>query len=65
MQTKESVFEVNLKAADSAEMVLHEPRQFLQKSRVFQLIKYLGPAFVVSVAYIDPSNNILRHHGKG
>jgi len=27
-----------------------------RKNKIFQLIKYLGPAFVVSVAYIDPGN---------
>ncbi len=27
-----------------------------KKSRIMQLLKFLGPAFVVSVAYIDPGN---------
>lgn len=25
-----------------------------------KILKYIGPAFIVSVAYIDPGNNILR-----
>lgn len=33
---------------------INNPRK--SKIRIFQLIKYLGPAFVVSVAYIDPGN---------
>lgn len=26
-----------------------------------KLLRYIGPAFVVSVAYIDPYNSILTH----
>ncbi len=28
-------------------------------SRMRQLFKYLGPAFIVSVAYIDPGKSVL------
>lgn len=30
------------------------------KQRLKQLSKYLGPAFIVSVAYIDPGNTVDR-----
>lgn len=26
-----------------------------------QLLKFIGPAFIVSVAYIDPGNFVLEH----
>jgi len=37
-------------------MTIYKPYGFPHKSKTFQLVKYLGPAFVVSVAYIDPGN---------
>ncbi len=35
---------------------VYRPKVIYPKSRVRQLSKFLGPAFVVSVAYIDPGN---------
>lgn len=35
---------------------IYIPRNIYPKSKVRQLAQYLGPAFVVSVAYIDPGN---------
>ena len=35
---------------------IHSPAPALPKSKVAGLFKFLGPAFIVSVAYIDPGN---------
>ncbi|HEX3038121.1 MAG TPA: Nramp family divalent metal transporter [Oscillospiraceae bacterium] len=37
-------------------MAAYKPYGLPRKHKTFQLIQYLGPAFVVSVAYIDPGN---------
>lgn len=44
-----------VKALDSTEFSLPLPATNLS-SRFFQILRYLGPAFIVSVAYIDPGN---------
>lgn len=40
----------------AAETAVYHPQLLKTPSRNFQILRYLGPAFVVSVAYIDPGN---------
>ncbi len=40
----------------AAETAVYHPQLLKSQSRNFQILRYLGPAFVVSVAYIDPGN---------
>jgi manganese transport protein len=55
VQTNESVIDVNLKKPyDSNFGEIHNGVKSSKKIR--EVLKYLGPAFVVSVAYIDPGN---------
>ena len=55
MQTDENMADVRLKPLPG-ELAAHRPPVLSRGGRAFQLINYLGPAFVVSVAYIDPGN---------
>ena len=41
---------------DPTEVGIRNPIILKKPNRTFQLFKYFGPAFVVSVAYIDPGN---------
>jgi manganese transport protein len=54
----EAVNRVNLdlKLLSPGEAAVYRPYVLPRKGKTFQLLKYLGPAFVVSVAYIDPGN---------
>lgn len=54
MPSEQFVPEVELESLNPGGLAIH--RQKIKKDKAFQLIKYLGPAFVVSVAYIDPGN---------
>lgn len=40
----------------AAETAVYHPQLLKSPRRNFQILRYLGPAFVVSVAYIDPGN---------
>ena len=40
----------------AAETAVYHPQLLKNPHRNFQILRYLGPAFVVSVAYIDPGN---------
>jgi manganese transport protein len=40
----------------AAETAVYHPQLLKNPRRNFQILRYLGPAFVVSVAYIDPGN---------
>ena len=55
MQTNENMADVRLQPLQTGRTV-QGPLVRYRRSRAFPLIKYLGPAFVVSVAYIDPGN---------
>lgn len=54
MQAEDTAGRVKLPNTGGAELAV--PRKRERKSKLLQLSKYLGPAFVVSVAYIDPGN---------
>ena len=41
---------------------ISERRQVSRTATFSKLLKYIGPAFVVSVAYIDPENSIIRQN---
>ncbi len=56
MQTEESAVSAGLVGLNSGSTAIYRPYIPYRKSRLLQLTKYLGPAFVVSVAYIDPGN---------
>ena len=58
MQTEDNFVDVkvNLKSLNSRDITIHRPQIKLGQGKIFQLLRYLGPAFVVSVAYIDPGN---------
>lgn len=53
---KKKVLDSNFESAYFKNIELHKPHQSSRKNRTLQLFKYLGPAFIVSVAYIDPGN---------
>lgn len=55
MQTEGNAIDVLSKPIPNG-LTIHRPRFHYKGIKAFQLIKYLGPAFVVSVAYIDPGN---------
>jgi manganese transport protein len=48
--------DIDFKTAGSGKIPLHKLREYIQKLKALGLSRYLGPAFVVSVAYIDPGN---------
>lgn len=52
MQSKRSIGEISL----GPEIVLTKPKDWGIARKLKGLSKYLGPAFIVSVAYIDPGN---------
>lgn len=56
MQNENSAIEIDLNFRNSCGMVRLNPPLQKRKGRFFQLLEYLGPAFIVSVAYIDPGN---------
>lgn len=53
MQSEESAVSVDLGRLNIGKAIIYKPHK---KNKFLQLTKYLGPAFVVSVAYIDPGN---------
>ncbi|NMM65796.1 Nramp family divalent metal transporter [Clostridium sp. P21] len=53
MRNDRSAIELNVSSSDLS-IINSKNRNILSKAR--QLLKYLGPAFVISVAYIDPGN---------
>jgi len=53
MQSEESAVSLDLGRLNVGKAVTYKP---YTKNKFSQLAKYLGPAFVVSVAYIDPGN---------
>lgn len=55
MQTNENMADVQLQPLQK-DRIIHRPLFHYRGGRAFPLIQYLGPAFVVSVAYIDPGN---------
>ncbi|HEX3038119.1 MAG TPA: hypothetical protein VHO94_03900, partial [Oscillospiraceae bacterium] len=65
MQSQSEAVNLDLKLVSQSQslgtMAAYKSYSLPRKHKTFQLIQYLGPAFVVSVAYIDPANNILIH----
>ena len=55
MQGEDSVINTGLRQLTD-NPVIYRPHVIYPRGRVRQFIKYMGPAFVVSVAYIDPGN---------
>ncbi len=47
---------LDLKLICPGEAAIYRPYRVPRKSKGLQLLQYLGPAFIVSVAYIDPGN---------
>src|SRR5665647_1450942 len=56
MQIEESILDSKLRSTNSSEILSHKSLESTYKNKISQLSKFLGPAFVVSVAYIDPGN---------
>ena len=56
MQSEESAIHVDLGRLNAGKTAKYKPHVFPKQNKFLQLTKYLGPAFVVSVAYIDPGN---------
>lgn len=56
MNTKVNINEVSVRAANMNLFLLDSNGTWNLTKRVKQLLKFLGPAFIVSVAYIDPGN---------
>ena len=56
MQAEETVDRVKLKQIDSEHSVPSNFQKRKRKGKIHQMAAYLGPAFIVSVAYIDPGN---------
>lgn len=52
----ENTLSAGIKRIEPAEAVIYKTKPFTRHGKAAQLLKYLGPAFVVSVAYIDPGN---------
>ena len=53
MQSEESAVSLDLGRLNAGKAIIYKPQE---KNKFLQLTKYLGPAFVVSVAYVDPGN---------
>jgi manganese transport protein len=56
MQTEDSAVSAGLSRLNSGSTTIYRPYIPYRRNKLLQLTKYLGPAFVVSVAYIDPGN---------
>jgi manganese transport protein len=60
MQSQSEAVNLDLKLISQSQslgsMAVYKPYGLPRRRKTFQLIQYLGPAFVVSVAYIDPGN---------
>ncbi len=56
MQIEESVLDMDLEFTCPCKIMQNKPVEASPKNKALKFIKFLGPAFVVSVAYIDPGN---------
>lgn len=56
MQSEEGAIRVGLGRLNTGTAAIYQPRVIPKQNKFLQLTKFLGPAFVVSVAYIDPGN---------
>ncbi len=56
MQIEESVLDMGLEFTCPCKIMQNKPVEASPKNKALKFMRFLGPAFVVSVAYIDPGN---------
>ncbi|TCL55236.1 manganese transport protein [Kineothrix alysoides] len=56
MQIKESALDMDLEFTCPRTIMQNKPVEASPKNKALKFMRFLGPAFVVSVAYIDPGN---------